>query len=65
MYCPVEDVEAWQRTVSRLLDERTQNPAQWNLRRNAGIRRAAAFSWSHYASEIVAIYARMAAVQPC
>jgi glycosyltransferase involved in cell wall biosynthesis len=65
MYCPVEDVEAWQRTVLRLLDERTQNPAQWNLRRDAGIRRAAAFSWSHYANEIVAIYARMAAVQPC
>ncbi len=51
--------------MSRLLDERTQNPAQWNLRCDAGIRRAAAFSWSHYANEIVAIYARMAAVQPC
>jgi glycosyltransferase involved in cell wall biosynthesis len=60
-YCPVEDVEAWRHTVSRLLDERRQHPAQWTLRRETGIRRAAAFSWSRYASDIADIYARMAA----
>ena len=60
-YCPVEDVEAWRHTVSRLLDERREHPAQWSLRRETGIRRAAAFSWSRYASDIVTIYARMAA----
>jgi glycosyltransferase involved in cell wall biosynthesis len=59
-YCPVEDVEAWRQTVSRLLDERREHPAQWTLRRETGIRRAAAFSWSRYASDIVAIYARIA-----
>jgi glycosyltransferase involved in cell wall biosynthesis len=59
-YCPVDDVEAWHRAVSRLLDERSQMPAQWTLRSEAGIRRAAAFSWSRYASDVVAIYARVA-----
>jgi len=60
-YCPVDDIDAWQRTVGRLLDERANNQAQWTLRREAGIRRAAAFSWSRYASDVVAIYARVTA----
>jgi len=60
-YCPVEDIEAWRSTVSRLLDERQDHPAQWTLRREAGIRRAAAFSWSRYASDVVDIYQRIGA----
>ena len=61
-YCPVDDVEAWRSTVSRLLDERQDRAAQWTLRRESGIRRAAAFSWSRYASDIADIYARMGVV---
>jgi glycosyltransferase involved in cell wall biosynthesis len=60
VYCPLDDLEAWHRTVTRLLDERAQHPAQWTLRREAAIRRAAAFSWSRYASDVAAIYARVA-----
>jgi glycosyltransferase involved in cell wall biosynthesis len=60
-YCPIEDIDAWHQSVTRLLDERSQKPAQWTLRREAGIRRAAAFSWSRYAADVVAIYARVAA----
>jgi glycosyltransferase involved in cell wall biosynthesis len=59
-YCPIDDVDAWHGAVSRLLDERAQMPAQWTLRREAGIRRAAAFSWSRYAADVVSIYARVA-----
>jgi glycosyltransferase involved in cell wall biosynthesis len=59
-YCPVEDVAAWHAAVSRLLHEQRENRAQWMLRRETGIRRAAAFSWSRYASDVVAIYARIA-----
>jgi glycosyltransferase involved in cell wall biosynthesis len=59
-YCPIDDVEAWHQAVSKLLDERRHQPAQWTQRREAGIRRAAAFSWSRYATDIVAIYARIA-----
>ena len=57
-YCPVEDVAAWHATISRLLHERRENRAQWTLRSETGIRRAAAFSWSRYASDVVSIYAR-------
>ncbi len=39
--------------------ERRDNRAQWTMRSETGIRRAAAFSWSRYASDVVAIYARM------
>ncbi len=62
-YCPVEDVAAWRHAVTRLLDERESNPAQWQLRRDSGMRRAAAFSWSRYASDIAAIYTRMAGAE--
>ena len=61
VYCPLDDIGAWHGAVTRLLDERSQQPAQWTLRREAGIRRAAAFSWSRYASDVATIYARVAA----
>jgi glycosyltransferase involved in cell wall biosynthesis len=60
-YCPVDDIDAWHHAVSRLLDERRDNAAQWTLRRESGLRRAAAFSWSRYAADVAAIYARIAA----
>jgi glycosyltransferase involved in cell wall biosynthesis len=62
-YCPVDDIAAWHATVSRLLHEQRGNRAQWTLRRETGIRRAAAFSWSRYASDVVAIYARIAGLR--
>ncbi|HET7221145.1 MAG TPA: glycosyltransferase family 1 protein [Vicinamibacterales bacterium] len=61
-YCPIDDVERWKETVLRLLDERRHQPAQWTMRSETGIRRAAAFSWSRYASDVVTIYARIAGV---
>ncbi|HEY7498517.1 MAG TPA: glycosyltransferase family 1 protein [Vicinamibacterales bacterium] len=65
-YCPLEDVAVWHQTASRLLGERASNPAQWQMRRDTGIRRAAAFSWSRYANDVVTIYSRMAgAEQTC
>jgi glycosyltransferase involved in cell wall biosynthesis len=59
-YCAVEDIDAWHRAVTRLLDERAQNPSQWALRRESGIRRASAFSWSRYAADVAVLYARIA-----
>jgi hypothetical protein len=61
----VNDVEAWYRTVSRLLTERADNPSQWTLRCETGIRRASAFSWSRYAEDIAGIYCRMAGSAVC
>jgi glycosyltransferase involved in cell wall biosynthesis len=58
-YCALEDLDAWSAAVIRLLDEPARDPAQARLRRETAIRRAQAFSWSHYAREIVAIYRRM------
>jgi glycosyltransferase involved in cell wall biosynthesis len=59
-YCAVGDVEGWSRTIAALLDERAGRPADWTKRREQGIRRADAFSWSTYAGEIAALYERMA-----
>jgi glycosyltransferase involved in cell wall biosynthesis len=59
-YCEVGDVAAWSETIAALLEERERRPAEWAQRRERGIQRADAFSWSTYASEIVAVYARMA-----
>jgi glycosyltransferase involved in cell wall biosynthesis len=58
-YCGVGAIADWERAVSRLLEERRRNPSQWTLRRETGIRRAAAFSWSNYAANVAAIYAAM------
>jgi glycosyltransferase involved in cell wall biosynthesis len=63
-YCALEDVSAWVATVGRLLDEPVREPAQWKLRRETALRRAQAFSWSHYARELVAIYTRRTAARP-
>jgi glycosyltransferase involved in cell wall biosynthesis len=63
-YCGVGDIEGWSRTIGALLDERDRRPADWMRRRELGMRRAEAFSWSKYAAEIVALYARMAGRMP-
>jgi glycosyltransferase involved in cell wall biosynthesis len=57
-YCDPEDVQAWTDTVVRLLSE---DPERLEGRRAAGIARAASFSWSRYAAEVVTLYARIAA----
>lgn len=58
-YCPPDDVEAWTREVALALGERTDRPEAWRARRDAGLARAAAFSWSRYTSEIVELYRRL------
>jgi glycosyltransferase involved in cell wall biosynthesis len=63
-YCPYDDVEAWARTVARLLAERAGDPARWMERRTAGIEHAAEFSWSRYTAEVVTQYLRLAAAAP-
>ena len=59
-YCAVGDVDGWSRTIAALLDERAGRPADWAKRREQGIRRADAFSWSTYAGEIATLYQRLA-----
>ncbi|HXW03867.1 MAG TPA: glycosyltransferase family 1 protein [Vicinamibacterales bacterium] len=64
-YCALEDVGGWTATVARLVDEPRRDAGQSRLRRERGVRRAQAFSWSHYARSVVAIYTRMAAAAAC
>jgi glycosyltransferase involved in cell wall biosynthesis len=61
-YCAPEDLEAWTSAVVRVLAERRDDPLAWRARRMAGIERAASFSWSHYTSDVVALYRQLAAV---
>lgn len=55
-YCRVADVDCWEQTVAGLLRERLQNPAGWALRRDAGMARAARFSWAENARQTACIY---------
>jgi glycosyltransferase involved in cell wall biosynthesis len=59
-YCPVGAVDAWVDAIVALLDERARDPRQWDVRRAEGRVRAADFSWSHYTSDVVALYRRIA-----
>ena len=60
LYCPPDDVEQWSETVLATLAERERDPAAWAARRAQGVERAAAFSWSRYAAEIVPLYVSLA-----
>ncbi len=59
-YCDAEDVADWTETVLHLLTEDADRD-RLQARRAAGIARAASFSWSRYAADAVALYARIAA----
>jgi len=63
-YCPVGDAAQWSARVLALLRERDTNQSKWRARRDAGIARAALFSWERCAGEMEAIYARIAGAGP-
>ena len=58
-YAPLDDVDVWVRVIQRLVAERDHNPGQWRARHDAAVARAAEFSWSRYASHLVALYHRL------
>jgi len=45
-YCAVGDRATWVQTIEQLLIERESDPVAWRQRREAGVARAEAFSWS-------------------
>jgi glycosyltransferase involved in cell wall biosynthesis len=59
-YCAVGDRESWVQTIVRLLIERESDPLAWRHRRDAGIARAEAFSWSRYTSSVCDLYRAVA-----
>jgi glycosyltransferase involved in cell wall biosynthesis len=59
-YCDPENVDVWTDTVLRVLAESADREHR-QARRAAGIARAASFSWSRYAAQVAALYARIAA----
>lgn len=61
-FCPVGGVAEWTSRVVDLLREAEQDPASRATRRNAGIARAASFSWERCARQMEAIYAMVAGV---
>jgi glycosyltransferase involved in cell wall biosynthesis len=61
-YAPVADVERWTAAALALLDERERDRAAWERRRQAGVTRAADFSWSRYTSAVVDRYRAIAGV---
>jgi glycosyltransferase involved in cell wall biosynthesis len=56
VYCPVGDVIAWSDASIALLHDRRNEPQRWELRRKEGLAQAAKFTWSEYASRMVALY---------
>jgi glycosyltransferase involved in cell wall biosynthesis len=55
-YAPVGDLQAWTKSVSDLLNERSRYPDQWTRRRLGAIANASRFSWSEHANQMVALY---------
>ena len=59
-YCEVESIDTWVDTIQRLLRERETDARAWQARREAGLVRAADFSWSRYTGDVVARYLAIA-----
>jgi glycosyltransferase involved in cell wall biosynthesis len=55
-YCGVNDLAAWKNTVVGLLKERRDQAGAWQLRAQAGLSRAAGFSWAENARRTAQIY---------
>jgi glycosyltransferase involved in cell wall biosynthesis len=62
-YAPVGDIETWSRLIGGLLDERASHSAAWMGRRTLALARASQFSWTNYARQMEALYARLPGVQ--
>ncbi|HEV3484563.1 MAG TPA: glycosyltransferase family 1 protein [Vicinamibacterales bacterium] len=58
-YVDVDAVEAWDATIRRVIAERDGQPELWRARRDLGVNRAADFSWSQYANQIVGLYQQL------
>jgi len=58
-YAAVGDIGGRRDTVLGLLDEREADPERWRARQTRGIGRAADFSWSRYAAQLVQVYASL------
>jgi glycosyltransferase involved in cell wall biosynthesis len=59
-YCAVGETHAWRDEILHLLAERERVPAAWRRRQNAGLERAAEFSWSRYTDNVAALYRTLA-----
>src|SRR5436190_5905776 len=59
-YCAVGSIDIWVDTIQRLLRERETDAEAWQARREAGLVRAADFSWSRYTGDVVARYLAIA-----
>jgi glycosyltransferase involved in cell wall biosynthesis len=55
-YAPVGDVDAWTAAVLTLLDERDARDGRWQARRDAGLTRAARFTWQRNAQQMRELY---------
>jgi glycosyltransferase involved in cell wall biosynthesis len=56
VYCPAGHVDAWSAAVREVLHHYKTNPVAWEVRKRDGLAQSAKFSWSAYASKMVAVY---------
>ncbi len=55
-FSPVADISAWRQTLIELLNERRQQPDQWERRRQRSIAWSARYSWAENARQTAGIY---------
>jgi len=58
-YCALTDIDAWARTITALMNERTADRDQWTRRKERALTQAQRFSWAEYARATVEIYQRV------
>ena len=60
-YSPAGAIDRWTECLRALIRERRERPELWMARRQAGLARAARFSWPHAAARVAEVYADVAA----
>jgi glycosyltransferase involved in cell wall biosynthesis len=58
-FSPVADISVWRQTLIELLQEKRQQPDQWERRRQRSIAWSARYSWAENARQTASIYRRV------
>jgi glycosyltransferase involved in cell wall biosynthesis len=58
-FSPVADISAWRQTLVQLLQEKRQQPDQWERRRQRSIAWSARYSWAENARQTTGIYRKV------
>jgi len=62
-FVPAGDRDAWARTATRMIREKSEHTHVWQARRDRGLTWTSRFSWSQFAKDLAEVYRNVAGVR--